>query len=95
MTSNQEVKKVHDSQPRYQKELIMPRGMNATPILPETGFIRLPKVLELIPVSRSTWWAGVANGHFPKPCKPTPRTSAWKCEDIRELIEVISRTDHE
>ncbi|NCS62440.1 MAG: transcriptional regulator, partial [Rhodoferax sp.] len=23
---------------------------------------RLPKVLELVPVSRSHWWAGVASG---------------------------------
>ncbi len=65
------------------------------PNLPVTGFMRLPQVLELIPVSQSTWWAGVASGRFPKPYKPTPRTSAWKCEDIRNLIEAIGHDDHE
>jgi predicted DNA-binding transcriptional regulator AlpA len=61
------------------------------PRLPETGFIRLPQILKLIPVSESTWWAGVASGRFPKQCKPTPRTSVWRCEDIRQLIEEIGR----
>ncbi len=25
-------------------------------ILPETGFVRLPQVLKVFPVSKSTWW---------------------------------------
>ena len=37
--------------------------------LPETGFIRLPIVLHHIPVSKSTWWAGVKSGRYPKPVK--------------------------
>lgn len=54
--------------------------------LPETGFIRLPAVLNLVPVSRSTWWAGVSSGRFPKSYKLGPKTTAWKAEDIRQLI---------
>ncbi len=26
-------------------------------ILPETGFVRLPTILKVFPVSKSTWWA--------------------------------------
>ncbi|HOY68295.1 MAG TPA: AlpA family phage regulatory protein [Candidatus Ozemobacteraceae bacterium] len=55
--------------------------------LPTTGFLRLPQVLQFIPVSRSTWWAGCASGRYPKPCKLGPRTTAWRAEDIRALIE--------
>lgn len=55
--------------------------------LPQTGFIRLPTVLAHFPVSRSTWWAGVQSGKYPKPVKLGPNTSAWKVEDIRELIQ--------
>ena len=58
--------------------------------LPKTGFIRLSAILAPngpIPVGRSTWWAGVKSGRFPKPVKLGPRTTAWKVEDIRELIE--------
>jgi prophage regulatory protein len=55
-----------------------------------TGFLRLSSVLAPkgpIPVGRSTWWAGVKAGRFPKPIKLGPRTTAWRVEDIRALIE--------
>ena len=55
--------------------------------LPETGFLRLPEVLRLIPVSRSTWWAGVKAGRYPKPHKIGARCTAWRAEDIRALIQ--------
>ena len=65
--------------------------------LPETGYLRLPQILgnptaqppipAVIPVGRSTWWAGVKSGRFPKPVKLGPRTTAWRVEDIRALIE--------
>jgi prophage regulatory protein len=54
--------------------------------LPETGFIRLPAVLSVIPVSKSTWWAGVKTGRYPKPVKLGERITAWRVEDIRALI---------
>jgi prophage regulatory protein len=54
--------------------------------LPEIGFIRLPEVLKVYPVSKSTWWAGVKEGRFPKPVKLGPKMTAWRVEDIRELI---------
>ncbi|MDC8637047.1 AlpA family transcriptional regulator [Xanthomonas hortorum] len=55
--------------------------------LPETGFLRLPEVLKLFPVSRSTWWAGVRDGRYPQPVKIGERCTAWRAEDIRALIE--------
>lgn len=55
--------------------------------LPETGFLRLPEVLKLYPVSRSTWWAGVRAGRYPQPVKIGERCTAWRAEDIRDLIE--------
>lgn len=59
--------------------------------LPQTGFLRLPQVLELIPVSRSAWWSGVQSGRYPQSVKLGPRTTAWRAEDVRELIEKIER----
>ncbi len=59
-------------------------------ILPETGFMRLPMILEVIPVGKSTWWAGVKTGRFPQPVKLGPRTTAWRVEDIRTLIDTFS-----
>lgn len=65
-------------------------------ILPETGFVRLsniignsktdPPIPAIIPVSKSTWWAGVKSGRFPQPIKLGPRITAWRVEDIRNLI---------
>ena len=58
--------------------------------LPATGFVRLSQILAPngpIPVSKSTWWAGVASGRYPKQVKLGPRITAWRVEDIRKLIE--------
>lgn len=58
--------------------------------LPATGFLRLSAILAPqgpIPVSKSTWWAGIKEGRFPKPIKLGPRITAWRVEDIRVLIE--------
>ncbi len=64
--------------------------------LPETSFLRLPHIVgnpkgrppvpALIPVSRSTWWAGVKSGRYPQPVKLGLRITAWRVEDIRQLI---------
>jgi predicted DNA-binding transcriptional regulator AlpA len=58
--------------------------------LPSTGFVRLSNILAPvgpIPVSRSTWWAGVKDRRYPQPVKLGPRITAWRIEDIRVLIE--------
>lgn len=68
--------------------------------LPETGYLRLRQIIgdprapetssPIIPVSKSTWWAGVKAGRFPKPVKLGPRTTAWRVEDIRAFIAGLS-----
>ena len=55
--------------------------------IPNEGYMRLPAVLSVFPVSKSTWWAGISAGRFPKGVKLGPRITAWKVEDIRKLIE--------
>ena len=65
--------------------------------LPETGFVRLPQIIgnpkaeppipPVIPVSKSTWWAGIKSGRYPKPVKLGSRVTAWRVEDIRTLID--------
>ena len=37
--------------------------------LPDEGFIRLEQVLEVIPVSRSTWFRGIQQGLYPTSIK--------------------------
>jgi len=57
------------------------------PGIPETGFLRLPQVLNIIPLGKTSWWEGVRSGRFPKPVKLSARCTAWRAEDIRELIK--------
>jgi len=72
-------------------------------MLPETGYLRLSQIIgkpatdtrsatpALIPVSRSTWWAGVKTGRYPQPTRALgPRITAWRVEDIRALIARVS-----
>lgn len=61
--------------------------MTKNHFLPETGYVRLPAVLAVIPVSKSTWWNGIKEGRFPPSVKLGPRTTAWRVEDIRALIQ--------
>jgi len=69
--------------------------------LPETGFLRLsqiignpkakPPIPALIPVSKSTWWQGVKTQRYPQPVRTLgQRITAWRCEDIRALIDRVA-----
>lgn len=60
--------------------------------LPSTGFLRLSQVLSYIPVSRSAWWDGVKKGKYPKGVKLGENTTAWRVEDIQELISSLSNS---
>ena len=56
-----------------------------------TGFLRLPDVLKVIPVKRSTWFAGVKKGKYPSPVRIGERAVAWRVEDIKKLIEDLGK----
>jgi predicted DNA-binding transcriptional regulator AlpA len=51
--------------------------------------LRLKQVLDLIPISKSSWWAGVKCGKYPAPLKLSQRTTVWRESDIRALIESL------
>ena len=61
--------------------------------IPTYGFLRLPQVLALIPISKSAWWEGCKTGRFPKPVKLGPRTTAWRAEDIAALVKRLGNSD--
>lgn len=63
--------------------------------LPAQGFIRLAIILSLIPISKSAWWEGCRAGRFPQPVKLGPRTTAWRVEDIRDLIDRLGKGEVE
>ncbi|WP_434516686.1 helix-turn-helix transcriptional regulator [Dechloromonas sp. ARDL1] len=46
----------------------------------------------LLPISKSTWLNGVRTGKYPKPVKLGPKTTVWRVEDIRALINSFSQS---
>ena len=78
MTSNPRA----DAQPNA----TTPAGALPSPQNPDIVLWRLPTVLAHVPVSRSHWWAGVAEGRYPAPVKLSTRCVAWRSADIRALI---------
>jgi len=58
--------------------------------LPQEGFARLPQVLHVLGIGKTTFWEGIKTGRFPAPIKLGPRTAVWKVEDIRSLITHIA-----
>lgn len=69
--------------------------------LPQTGFLRVsqiignpkarPPIPAIIPISNTAWWDGVKSGKYPRPVKLGPRTTAWRVEDIRALVESFGK----
>jgi prophage regulatory protein len=69
----------------------MLRDMTKAPesygVLPATGYMRQSQLVPIIfPFSPATLWRKVKDGTFPKPIKLAPRITAWRVEDIRELL---------
>lgn len=63
--------------------------MNNTKTQDETKLLRLPQVLQRFPVSKSSWYQGIAEGRYPKPIKLGVRSSAWKASEIQTLIDEL------
>lgn len=51
------------------------------------SLLRLRQVLEIIPVSKATWWNGVYSGRYPQPIMLGPKTACWKESEIRQLAD--------
>lgn len=51
------------------------------------GYIRLPEVLKILGISRSTFYAGIKSGKYPKPTKIGKRISGWRAEEIRKFAK--------
>ena len=78
-----------------------PSTVSVAPLPPLTGFIRLKQIVgdkkagtpPLIPVSASTWWAGVKSGRYPQPVKLSERCTAWRVRDILNLVEEMHQVE--
>ena len=57
---------------------------------PDSGLLRLAQVLTVIPISKSSWCAGVKAGIYPRPIK-LGRISLWRSEDIHQFIATLDQ----
>lgn len=56
---------------------------------PESGFVRIKQVLSIIPIGRTSWYAGIKQGKYPAGIRLGARTTAWRVEDIRALVKKL------
>ncbi|KAB1068608.1 helix-turn-helix transcriptional regulator [Methylobacterium soli] len=49
--------------------------------------IRLPQVLEVVPISRATLYRLIRKGQFPSPVKLGARVALWRVSEICSFIE--------
>ncbi|WP_371731315.1 helix-turn-helix transcriptional regulator [Chitinophaga sp. SYP-B3965] len=57
------------------------------------GYIRLPEVLTLLPVSRMTWLNGCKSDLYPRPFKIGVRNIGWKISEIIACFNSFPRID--
>jgi len=62
---------------------------------PNFGYVRMPDVLAVFPVSESTWKRGVKSGEYPMSVPLSGRTVAWLAVEIIELVERKEREARE
>ena len=84
---------------KWQRQVLLERAPDPDGDLPKAGLARLeqvigdpkadPPIRPVIPVSKSTWWAGVRSGQFPPAIKVTKGVSAWRWEDIHRLLQSL------
>lgn len=55
---------------------------------------RLKQVLARIPVSRSSWFAGIKLGRYPRGYSISPRTTVWRSDEIDGVITRLNPTVH-
>ena len=48
-----------------------------------------PPIKPIIPVSKTAWWKGVAEGKYPQPIKISEKVTVWRSDQIEALVEQL------
>jgi prophage regulatory protein len=48
-----------------------------------------PPIKPIIPVSKTAWWKGVAEGKYPQPIKISEKVTVWRSDQIEALIDQL------
>jgi predicted DNA-binding transcriptional regulator AlpA len=57
--------------------------------LPDEGFVRLPSVLAVLGISKTSFYAGIKLGRFPQGKLLSERCRVWPVSEIRNLLSQI------
>jgi prophage regulatory protein len=52
--------------------------------------LRLPQVLAIVPVAKSTWWSWVKSGKAPAPVKISAGVTCWRKSDIDRMTQQVA-----
>lgn len=53
----------------------------------EERLIRLPEVMKMTSLARSTVWHLAKNGSFPQPIRLSPKITVWRAGEIQDWIK--------
>ena len=48
-----------------------------------------PPIKPIIPISKTAWWKGVAEGKYPQPIKISEKVTVWRSDQIEALVEQL------
>ncbi|MDY0191808.1 MAG: AlpA family phage regulatory protein [Desulfuromonas sp.] len=52
--------------------------------------LRVPQVLEIVPIGKSTLWSYVSQGKFPQPLRLSSRCTVWKESDVQAWLNSLT-----
>lgn len=55
----------------------------------EVGFFRLPQVLEIIPIGKTSFYENIKAGLYPAPVRISKRAVGWRKSEIFALAEKL------
>ncbi|HOY23372.1 MAG TPA: AlpA family phage regulatory protein [Cellvibrio sp.] len=55
--------------------------------------IRLPQVLQILPIGKSTFWKMIADGRAPRGRKLGEKTTVWKLSEIKKMVDDLDKEE--
>jgi prophage regulatory protein len=60
-----------------------------TVVASDLGFMRLPQVLSVLPISKTSWYEGIKSKRYPASFRISARAVGWRKSDIFALVEKL------
>mgnify|MGYP001335290225 CR=1 FL=1 len=74
----------------YAELKLLAKSANSKENKANEKLIRIKEVLQILPIGRSSFLAGVKQGVYPQPVKLGPSMTCWKYSEILELVDGLA-----